>query len=289
MQVSNNTPFKAMANPGFDKDGREVVSVIIKGTFGLSDRGRAEALESSKQVEIVMADEYWGAPGESPVKAESDLAPFKPGTDLILVGNACGRNGQATRHFSVDFTVGGKSKKGHFFSLSKQDQLPLHLLDWQLKEDKWKRRKKPTEGFGYFPKQAPPRVNFAGTYDSDWQENRSPFLPEDFDYRFFQAAFPDLICYPHLRGDEVVEIGGVFPDGRLLTALPAVTIEIEGFIRNERVKALPNLDTIVFDSPRRWVVLVWRAVFKTGGTPADVKGFVTKLVSLGQANRAAAS
>ncbi len=36
-----------------------------------------------------------------------------------------------------------------------------------------------------------PRVNCAGTYDQQWVDNRAPFWPDDFDYRYFQAAPPD--------------------------------------------------------------------------------------------------
>lgn len=35
-----------------------------------------------------------------------------------------------------------------------------------------------------------PRLRYAGTYDQHWMDERLPFLPEDFDLRYFQSAPP---------------------------------------------------------------------------------------------------
>ena len=35
------------------------------------------------------------------------------------------------------------------------------------------------------------RVRFAGTYDQNWIDEVLPFLPQDFDERYFQAAPQD--------------------------------------------------------------------------------------------------
>ena len=280
MQVSHTTPFKVMPNPGFDLEGREVVTVIAKGTFSLPQHGRAEPLPAAEQSELVMADEYWGEPGSSPVKYESELAPFKPGTDLLLLGNACAADGQPARRFEVEFTVGATSKRRSFFSWSRQDSFPLHAVDWQLKEDKWKGAKHPKEGFGFFPKQVPARARLAGTYDDAWKKERSPFLPADFDYRFFQAAYPDLRCFPYLRGDEVVQVTGLTPGPPLTAALPGLGFEVEALIRKERLKATANLDTLIVEPGRHRLCLLWRTVFQVNGPPSDVKGFVAKTVPL---------
>jgi hypothetical protein len=39
-----------------------------------------------------------------------------------------------------------------------------------------------------------PRRHHAGTYDEAWQRQRAPYLPADFDPRFFQLAPPDQIA-----------------------------------------------------------------------------------------------
>ena len=59
------------------------------------------------------------------------------------------------------------------------------------------------QGFGFTAAHWLPRRAFAGTYDEAWQQNRAPYLPEDFDPRFFNAAHPDLIFDRHLVGGEI--------------------------------------------------------------------------------------
>ena len=54
----------------------------------------------------------------------------------------------------------------------------------------WNDRPTPI-GFGPVPRFAKARVRYAGTYDEHWIENVLPFLPQDFDDRYFQAAPED--------------------------------------------------------------------------------------------------
>ena len=56
-----------------------------------------------------------------------------------------------------------------------------------------------------------PRRSYAGTYDERWQAQRAPYLPTDFDPRFFQLAPPDLIAPGYLQGGEPVEVHGAVP------------------------------------------------------------------------------
>ena len=74
MDINNNSPFEFIALPNYDKEGREVFTNIVKGTFLFSKNQSLTIAE--EQVPITMADEYWGEPGVTPVKYESDLAAF---------------------------------------------------------------------------------------------------------------------------------------------------------------------------------------------------------------------
>ena len=40
-------------------------------------------------------------------------------------------------------------------------------------------------GFGFLSPNWQPRLSFAGTYDEQWQTKQAPYLPGDFDLRFF--------------------------------------------------------------------------------------------------------
>jgi len=119
-------------------------------------------------------------------------------------------------------------------------------------------------GFGFIAPYWEPRVSYAGTYDEAWRKTRAPFLPEDFDLRFYSAAHPDLIFTPHLQGGEPVVITKMSPRGRQAFLLPADEPKIEANIngRFETVKA--NLETVLLEPTDERICLLWRAALNSG-------------------------
>jgi hypothetical protein len=273
MQIENETPFDVIAVPGYDPDGREAVTVVAKGTFSIADGRDPEPLGPEDRLPIAMADEYWGVPAASPVKVESDLAPFKPFADLVLVGHGFDPRGRATKKASVSFSVGRWSKSATVSSSEAMDAIPLHHLERLSGGVPWLRTARPRSGFGFYPKQCEPRIAFAGTYDEKWRKERSPFLPEDFDFRFFQVGFPDLVCDSYLRGGEPIRIRGAAPGQPIETRVPAIAVEVEAFLERTEQKLTANLDTLVALPDEHKLVLVWRAFTLIGGAAAGVRGF----------------
>jgi hypothetical protein len=274
MQIENRTPFRAMALPGLDRSGAEIVTLIVKGTFALGDRGRPEAVAAADQVDIAMADESAGEPGQSPTKIESDLAMHKPATDLILIGFAYAPRGGTSTKFEVGFSVGRHVQLGELTFTEKSRRVALHEMERYEASSGWLGPQKGPFGFGYFPKNRPPRVGLAGTYDAKWSETRSPLLPQDFDDRFFQAAFPGLILPSALRGDEPVAASGVTPDGQLRTVLPGEGVSARAFLAGAERSERPRLDTVVLEPEQRRLVLVWRWMLAVGGSFSRVRGFL---------------
>ena len=86
------------------------LSVILKATFIL-ESSKARARLSPKQLPILDRDIPL-EPGNpcGLVMFESDRVPFKPRTDIVLVGEACSPNGRSTRSLDVEIRVGAKSK-----------------------------------------------------------------------------------------------------------------------------------------------------------------------------------
>lgn len=91
MQLVNQTPFPALMYSAADPDRNEHRIVVMKVSYkilppidGCSDL----ILIQDGSVPLRLADEYWGEIGESSVKYESDLAPYKPKCDVILNGSA---------------------------------------------------------------------------------------------------------------------------------------------------------------------------------------------------------
>ena len=104
-----------------------------------------------------------------------------------------------------------------------------------------------------------PRRSFAGTYDEAWQRKRSPYLPGDFDARFFQLAPPGLVSSGYLQGGEPVEVLGALPDAvPLRFRLPAVRMTATYALGGPQARPA-HLDTVLIEPDARRVVLVWRA------------------------------
>jgi hypothetical protein len=66
--------------------------------------------------------------------------------------------------------------------------------------------------FGPMSRNFKSRIPFAGTYDARWLEERVPYFPEDFDYRYFQCAAVDQQM-PFPVGGEDVLLENLTPDG----------------------------------------------------------------------------
>lgn len=103
-----------------------------------------------------------------------------------------------------------------------------------------------------------PRRSFAGTYDDAWLEQVFPFLPADFDFRYFQAAPPDQqIPYP--KGGETVSIVNLSPTPVPAFELPDARLAVEfTTVDDARAETQAALDTIVLEPDLGRMQLVWR-------------------------------
>lgn len=104
-----------------------------------------------------------------------------------------------------------------------------------------------------------PRRRYAGTYDEAWTDNRMPFLPHDFQDRYFQAAAEDQqIPYP--KGGERVELVNLSPGGRIATSLPRLQIVVLFARKSGRLtQRIANLDTILLMPGTGLLSLTFRA------------------------------
>lgn len=112
--------------------------------------------------------------------------------------------------------------------------------------------------FGPIGRGWPERLRYAGTYDQNWIDNIFPFLPADFDERYFQMAPADQQIEFPLAGTEVI-LGNLTTRGREAFRLPETRLPIKIW-RGDAVcldtQTLP--DTVIFDPEARVVMLVWR-------------------------------
>jgi hypothetical protein len=104
-----------------------------------------------------------------------------------------------------------------------------------------------------------PRAPLAGTYDEAWLKDHFPFLPPDFDERYYQAAPPDQQI-PHPQGGEEIVLVNLTPGGRVAFTLPVFDAPIHFFLKaGGREDGRLVLDTIVLEPDEGRFTLTWRA------------------------------
>lgn len=96
--------------PGRDGDGGHVFAVLVKRTYHLRAGGALRRAEAARALAVV--DEYHapGNPERCTVQHESDLVPFKPATDVVLVGRGYAPGGAPAEQMDVELRVGNHRK-----------------------------------------------------------------------------------------------------------------------------------------------------------------------------------
>lgn len=104
-----------------------------------------------------------------------------------------------------------------------------------------------------------PRSKYAGTYDQNWVDNIFPFLPPDFDDRYYQCAPEDQQTNYPVGGERVV-LENLTSDGRLEFNLPTVDVPVTFYLRTyEEIEKTASCDTVAFEPDKRRFLMVWRA------------------------------
>ena len=110
MELINATRVVAGYTMGMEPSGRELLVVVIKGTFALP-RTSAEPLRlADAQLPLVVADTFTGAPGFSAPAYEVDFAPRKRRMDVLLLGSAYAPDGRPATRVPVGLRVNGITK-----------------------------------------------------------------------------------------------------------------------------------------------------------------------------------
>lgn len=328
--LNNNTPFAAQSFKMSNHSGVDIFCVVVKATYELEPELRI----ARKQHPITMVDTYWGEPGQSSLKYPSEVHPQKPGTDVIVVAQACAPDEHPVTQLDAGLSIAGRIRIIRVFGdrfwrkgfLSTEPGPPKPFLRLPVVYERayggirtvvdtpdilvearnpvgkgfWGNRspkslekealpniedpknlikspldQPPPTGFGAIAPHWQPRASYAGTYDERWQKIRAPFLPEDFNIRFYHTAHPGLIFEKYLQGGEPVVMMNLSLRGRQQFALPKdepkVEINITG--RLEAMKA--NLETVLLEPTDERISLLWRAQASNGKTITRAKAEIT--------------
>lgn len=138
----------------------------------------------------------------------------------------------------------------------------------------------PPAGFGFVAPSWYPRYTFAGTYDESWQRERVPYLPEDFDPRFFNVAHPDLVCRGYLRGGEPVRVRNASPHGPLRFALPECRLDAAVRIRGRTERPALHLETVLLEPEEPRLVMLWRGMVECRKSGLEVERVDVRLLEM---------
>jgi hypothetical protein len=101
LQITNATPFSVTTVRWPDVDSKPRLTIIVKATFVLGE----DPSPTPKQLPIFNNDIMTDAKPPS-VRFESDLVPFKPCTDVVLVGRAYAPEGRPVTEIVAGLRVG---------------------------------------------------------------------------------------------------------------------------------------------------------------------------------------
>lgn len=274
MKLKNDTPFLASWVPGFLPDGREVVTVVIKGSFSLR---RPDELHHIQHPPLE-SDEFGADPACNAPVRENDFAIAKRVCDVLIYATAVSPGSRPRTSFEVIATVGSMSKRfnvvghrewsrsfsackpstpepfvrhrisydnafggididpdqpdikhtflanpaglGYFTSSKRAYGKPLPRTEEVQHTVTQPDKNYVPQAFGPLARHWAPRVCYAGTYDRKWQEERLPFLPDDFDMRFYQVAPQDQQIGSPVGGERI-ELINLTEESILLSRVPA--------------------------------------------------------------------
>jgi hypothetical protein len=131
-------------------------------------------------------------------------------------------------------------------------------------------------GLGSVGRAWAPRIAYAGTYDARWREERAPFLPTDFDLRYFQSAPTDQ-QFPHFRGGEQLRCINMASAPVVQYAIPSLRVPITFHFTDRTIEQLGVLDTVILEPHLTLAMLVWRA-----RTPLGKKLNALQEISVGE-------
>ena len=290
-------PFAAASFPWQLAPPTDARVVVIKQTLAIVPNGAAEPLADQ---DPPCGDAFHDDDPTASLRYASDFAPLKPRADVLLVGHACARQGQA-RTASVQLVFGRDLRRAIAAVGDRQwhvdgptnpapfTRVPLRLerafggagdeanpygvgsggvvLPNLEQPDAMIRSpgdRPPPACFAPLAATLPARARKLGTYDQSWLRERWPYFPRDVDWGYWNAApAPQQIPYP--LGNESFSLAGVHPELAVVSGrLPGIAPRVFAIIpsRREPLREIPvQLDTVWFDADAMRVALVWRGRF----------------------------
>ncbi len=118
-------------------------------------------------------------------------------------------------------------------------------------------------GFGCLGRTSRARAKHAGTYDPRWLDEVYPYLPNDFDSRYFQSA-PEDQRFVHFVGGERLRCVHMAAEASVTYAMPTLQVPVRFTFIDDVQERSGALDTVILEPHLGLATLVWRASVPLG-------------------------
>lgn len=149
----------------------------------------------------------------------------------------------------------------------------IHLPNVEYANERvtsWQQQTRPA-AMGPIPPDWLPRRAFAGTFGEQWERQRLPLLPDDFDRRFNQCA-PEDQQYPGtMHGDEPVSLIGMTPAPELKFRLPRLAFSFITQVAQTTHHHAATLSTFMIDLYSMRASLTWCTTLRCPGSGLRVE------------------
>ncbi|MEN6509213.1 MAG: DUF2169 domain-containing protein [Smithella sp.] len=112
MNIINHSPMAVATYFLMDRDGAEVMLLVLKGTWRIGSGGKLSIAD--EQMPVISEPVYRGKPDKSSLICDTDAVLEKPGTDCVLIGHARALKPHLA-YVDVTFGVGPVKKQARVF------------------------------------------------------------------------------------------------------------------------------------------------------------------------------
>lgn len=251
--------------------------VILNGHAYVPDGQRAGVIDTylsigdvSKTIRV-FGDRLWIHGGQS------EPIPFEKMP--LIYENAYG----GVHHFQSDKPLGSDSAvaiaenpigKGFIGKRMPKEMIGQHLPN--LEDPRYLIRTpqdQPTPMcYGSIPGTWVPRKNYAGTYDEQWSKTRAPFLPLDFDERFFLNGSKGLSFErkTFVGGEPVRLINLMQAQADVQFNLPVCHLESAFKFLGKWHEVPLKIETILIEPDENRFCIIWKTAFNCNKKPLKV-------------------